>query len=360
MSENTTYTKKCLNCQTPLQGTYCHVCGQKATQEKPTIKEFILEYLNIAFIWDTHFAKTMWQTFRRPGHLTNEYVSGKFVSYTHPLKLNMFLLFIFITSVLLFNKTEDMKNSVQNLTRNEIIYPVLQLGILTDNLEYNEILKADRKDTVTLYAPQLLAETYPELISNLDTINSVSSESMSYWTAAVPHKLIEDDFFVKHPAGYYHAEPEDPESFENLSGTKILEMVLQQMLKLTTKYFPLLILLTAPFLSLLVRAVLRKSNSSHFKHFIFSLHYTAFLEMIIIFIYMVHLIAAPPIGIMQWVLIASSCIYLTFAFKRAYETRTWYGAVCQAVIINIGYSMILFATFCVILLISIIIVAFQI
>ena len=357
MSENLTYNKKCLNCQTPLQGMYCHVCGQKSTQEKPTIKEFILEYLNIAFIWDTYFAKTIWQLFRRPGHLTNEYVSGKFVSYTHPLKLNMFLLFVFISFFLLFHKAEDMENSVYHLTRNEIIYPVLHLNFLTENQEYEEGLIADQKDTVTLYAPLLLAENYPEIIFNLDIENSASSDSMSLWTAAVPHKLIEDKHLVKHSSGYYHFE-RDKNS--KIIGIEIIELIWKQMVKLTMNFFPLLILLTAPFLSLLVRLVQRKSNSTHFKHFIFSLHYTAFLEMIIILIYMAHIIASPPTAIMQWVMIAGSCIYLSLAFKRTYETRTWFGAICQAVLTNIGYGMILLSTFIVIFIISIITVAYQV
>ena len=45
------------------------------------------------------------------------------ISYTHPLKLNMVLLFVFITLFLIFHK--DFGNSIQNVTRDEVTYPLL-------------------------------------------------------------------------------------------------------------------------------------------------------------------------------------------------------------------------------------------
>ena len=86
--------KQCLNCGENLQGVYCHKCGQRATNATPKVWEFILEYMNNAFIWDSKCLPTMWHLIRRPGYLTNEFNAGKFVVYEHPLKLNMFFLFV--------------------------------------------------------------------------------------------------------------------------------------------------------------------------------------------------------------------------------------------------------------------------
>ena len=88
--------KLCLNCGTELNGEFCHNCGQKANNSNSTIKGFVLEYLNNAFLWDTNQVRTIWQLMRRPGFLTKEFIAGKYVSYVHPLKLNMFILFVFI------------------------------------------------------------------------------------------------------------------------------------------------------------------------------------------------------------------------------------------------------------------------
>ena len=354
--ENNTSNKFCLNCQTELHGSYCHKCGQKATPKDMTVKEFILEYLNIAFIWDIHFFKTMGHLLRRPGHLTNEYVSGKFVSYMHPLKLNMFLLFVFITFLLLFHSAEDMSNSVQSLTRNEALYPMIQLDYLSDKQEYLNEIKSSKTDTVQLYAPLRLSESFPEIIGNVDGNVNNASDSMAIWTASVPDCLIKDEYIILHADGYYYFNQEKK---SNSIDTGILENVWKQMVELTTDYFLIIILMTAPLLSFVVSLLHRKREKSRFKHFIFSLHYTAFLETLIIFLYILHLISSPSTWIMQWILIAASFIYLAIAVKKVYNTKNWLGAILHSVITNFGYSLILLAIFFSIFMISITIVALQ-
>lgn len=346
----------CLNCQTELQGEYCHVCGQKATQRKPTVKEFILEYLNIAFVWDTHFLKTLWQLLRRPGHLTNEYVSGKFVSYTHPLKLNMFLLFVFITLFVLFRSAEDMGNSIQDVTRNDVVYPMLQIDRMSTDAEYADLMLASKRDTVELYAPLLLPVTYPDFIGSVDEINSFNEDSIAVWTASVPHNLIEDGAVILHEDGYYRF---NTEFRRDLVGVQIMESIWEQMTKMITNYFPILILLTAPLLSFVVRMVQRKSRHTQFGHFIFSLHYIALLEIIIIVLYLLHLTVSPPGWVNQWFLVLGSFIYLTIAIRRVYETKRWIGAVFQTVLINIAYWFILMTIFIMICMISVVAVAIQ-
>ena len=352
---NKTSHKYCLNCKTELHGKYCHVCGQKATYENLTIKEFILEYLNIAFVWDTHLIKTLWKLISKPGFLTKEYISGKFIAYMHPLKLNMFLLFVFVTFLLLFNSTEDMGNSIKNLTRNEIIQPVLQISLQMENAEYAMQVESSPRDTIQLYAPLLVFESLSGIITGFD-IDSADPDSTAVWIASVPRYLIEDKALILNEDGNYQF---NPEYNTEASQTEILEKVWAKVVVLATKYFPLIILLTAPLLAFLIGILHRKSKHSMFKHFIFSLHYTAFLEMVIILLYILHLIASPPSWIMQSIIIFGSCIYLVFAFRKVYETRNWMKAVFKSILTNIGYGIILMLLFFIICIIAIAIIAWQ-
>ena len=352
---NKTSHKYCLNCKTELHGKYCHVCGQKATYEKLTIKEFILEYLNIAFVWDTHLIKTLWKLISKPGFLTKEYISGKFIAYMHPLKLNMFLLFVFVTFLLLFNSTEDMGNSIKNLTRNEIIQPVLQISLQMEKAEYAMQVESSPRDTIQLYAPLLVFESLSGIITGFD-IDSADPDSTAVWIASVPRYLIEDKALILNEDGNYQF---NPEYNTEASQTEILEKVWAKVVVLATKYFPLIILLTAPLLAFLIGILHRKSKHSMFKHFIFSLHYTAFLEMVIILLYILHLIASPPSWIMQSIIIFGSCIYLVFAFRKVYETRNWMKAVFKSILTNIGYGIILMLLFSIICIIAIVIIAWQ-
>ena len=162
--------KHCLNCGVELNGKYCHNCGQEAVDKTPTVSGFVMEYLNNAFIWDSQFLKTFWTLIRRPGHLTNEYLAGKFTSQEHPLKLNMFLLFVFITLFVFFASADKMTDSVHSLTTDERVRSSIQIGLLMEEQEYAKKVQESPRDTVLLQAPLLLTESFPGMISNIETI----------------------------------------------------------------------------------------------------------------------------------------------------------------------------------------------
>ncbi len=351
---NTLPYKKCLNCGSELKGMYCHECGQHATSETPTVVGFIMEYLNNAFLWDSKFLPTLWTLILRPGKLTNEYLSGKFISQEHPIKLNMFLLFVFITLFALFSSTEKMNDSVHNITNDERVFSGIQLNLLMENHEYVEKLKDSPKDTVQLLAPLLLAENYPKIISHQKTIEDTDGKDLDKWIAVLPHILIEDKIVVLDNNGYYRFNT------ESKIGKKEIEMVNSvwtEMVNLITKYFPMIVLFTAPFLSMSLCFVQRKSRIPRINHFIFSLHYIAFLEFLMMFIYILYLIASLPIEILECIMIIGSCLYLTIAFRKVYKIKTWYKAILKALFTNLIYFFIGLLIFIVIFLVACIIIA---
>ena len=284
--------KNCLNCGAELHGMYCHVCGQQATSKTPTVGGFVLEYFNNAFIWDPQFFKTLWNLIRRPGYLTNEFLSGKFSSQEHPLKLNMFMLFVFITAFVFFSTHEKLNHSVSDFVNDERVFPALQVETLQDDSVYVAKMKECPRDTVQLYAPLLLAEEYPGVMTCLDVEVDTKGESLDKWTAVVPAVLVEDKYIIPGDDGYYVF---NRNAGEGDSDIMLVKTIWEQLVALLTRYFPMIVLLTAPFLSFSLRLLQRKNKLSHIDRFIFSLHYTAFLELLILFIYFVYLIAAPVV-----------------------------------------------------------------
>ena len=346
--------KHCLNCGTELNGMYCHVCGQQATSKTPTVRGFVLEYFNNAFIWDSQFLKTIWDLVSRPGFLTKDYLSGKFISQEHPLKLNMFLLFVIITLLALFAGTEKINDSVQNLTNDERVFPNLQIGLLLQDSEYAKKMNESPRDTIQLYASLLLAKDYPEIISSIEITEDTQGQALDKWTAVLPHVLIEDKIIVPHPDGYYRFNVETEVKSKKL---EIVYNVWEKMVDLTNRYFPILVLFTAPLLSFSLRFVQRKNKLPKINHFIFALHYTALLEMLMICIYLLHLIIAPPIWLLEYIMMIGSSAYLTIAFRRVYGSQSWFKAILKALFTNLVYSFICLTIFVVIFLIACFIVA---
>lgn len=126
---------------------------------------------------------------------------------------------------------------------------------------------------------------------------------------------------------------------------ELLEAIWVHMVKVTTRFFPLIVLFTAPFLSFSLRFLQRGGKRSSLSRFIFSLHYTAFLELSIIFIYLLYLIVEPSMPALQLILLAGSGIYLTIAFRRVYGANSWLKAGIRALCMSAAYLMIILFVF---------------
>lgn len=354
-TQNTPPYTHCLNCGAELQGMFCHQCGQKATSQTPSVGSFIFEYFNHAFIWDANFLRTTWTLISRPGKLTNDFLAGKFSSQEHPLKLNMFLLFVFITLFALFSTSGKITSSMHEITHNESV----RAGFYVESLvktDYAQTLKYSPRDTVQLLAPLFLPEIYPELFSNIQTLNDAENEDLDLWIASVPQALITNNQLIKAEGESYCF---NTEANAGKSELDLLNSVWGEMISLLAKYFPMLFLFTAPMLAMSLRLVQRKDRRPRLHHFIFALHYTALMELLMLIIYVVHLLFAPPMIWLQWVLTIGSCVYLTLAFRNVYRINNWGIATLKALLTSLIYCLICLAVLVVILFVACIIVAEQ-
>ena len=334
--------KNCLNCGAELHGMYCHVCGQQATSKTPTVGGFVLEYFNNAFIWDPQFFKTLWNLIRRPGYLTNEFLSGKFSSQEHPLKLNMFLLFVTITLFAIFSSAEKMSNSVFTITSDQRLVIGVQIESLQRDSAYVQQLQESPLDTVQLSAPLFLADSYASIFTNLKTLEDTQDQGIDKWIAVIPHKLIEDKVVVPDANGTYQFNLESQRGKKEIN---LINNIWTKMVDLTNQYFPMLALFTAPFLSMALSFVQRKNRLPGIHHFIFALHYMAFLELLMIAIYVLNLTVSPPLGLLECFMIVSSCIHLTIAYRRVYQISTWFGALVKALFTSMVYFFICMTVF---------------
>lgn len=66
----------CLNCGTPLQGAFCHACGQKAHIHR-TISGIMHDLVHGVLHLDGKLWNTLPLLVFKPGRLTREYIEGK-------------------------------------------------------------------------------------------------------------------------------------------------------------------------------------------------------------------------------------------------------------------------------------------
>lgn len=120
---------ECLNCAAPLQGPYCHNCGQPDRHYIRFFPKVLWEMVNEAFDLDSRVGRTLLPLLLRPGRLSMEYIAGRRARYVNPLRLYIILSVVFFISVSLFKSTPDnIKITGSNgpnftITKNDTIQP---------------------------------------------------------------------------------------------------------------------------------------------------------------------------------------------------------------------------------------------
>lgn len=84
----------CANCATPLQGTYCHACGQMAEDFHKSGWKLLVEAVESLLHLDGRLFHTLPNLIRRPGQLTRDYLDGKRASQVQPFRMFLVILLI--------------------------------------------------------------------------------------------------------------------------------------------------------------------------------------------------------------------------------------------------------------------------
>ncbi|CAN5243878.1 hypothetical protein BH09PSE1_BH09PSE1_21650 [soil metagenome] len=84
----------CANCETPLQGTYCHVCGQLAEDFHRSSWHLLVEAIESLLHLDGRLVQTLPNLVRRPGKLTRDYLDGKRAWQVQPFRMFLVILLV--------------------------------------------------------------------------------------------------------------------------------------------------------------------------------------------------------------------------------------------------------------------------
>ena len=87
----------CPNCGAPLQGAYCHSCGQPKKGMIRPLSGIMADVVDSVFNIDSRILRTVGPLLFLPGRLTNDYFAGRRTRYVTPFRL-----FFFMTVVAFF------------------------------------------------------------------------------------------------------------------------------------------------------------------------------------------------------------------------------------------------------------------
>jgi len=104
----------CKNCGTPLEGWYCHVCGQNADTHHRSILHLTWEAIEGMFHLDGRLANTLPLLFFKPGVLARDYMEGRIVRHVPPFRTFLVALLLFIFAA------EHAIHSIQHHAEEEV------------------------------------------------------------------------------------------------------------------------------------------------------------------------------------------------------------------------------------------------
>lgn len=104
----------CLNCGHHVEEHFCTHCGQENIEVREDAFHMLTHAVADYFHFESKFFSTIKPLLVKPGMLTKEYVSGKRVSFIHPIRLYIFISIVFFIVTLSGNHNNENKEKSVN------------------------------------------------------------------------------------------------------------------------------------------------------------------------------------------------------------------------------------------------------
>ena len=100
--------KNCLNCNTEVQGRFCHNCGQENVEPKETVWGLVSHFFHDITHFDGKFFSSLKWLIIKPGFLSKEYIIGRRARHLNPIRMYVFTASLFF--ILFFSFFYDIKD----------------------------------------------------------------------------------------------------------------------------------------------------------------------------------------------------------------------------------------------------------
>ncbi|TAN11089.1 MAG: DUF3667 domain-containing protein [Chitinophagaceae bacterium] len=303
----------CLNCGSVVTGRYCSECGQENREPRESFGELLYHFFSDFTHFDSKFFTTIKDLVIHPGFLTKEYLSGKRIRYLHPIRMYIFISFLFFISLGLLNKDRfsNIANNNVGAPHNTKVLQSLRHSVDSLKLSGNP---ADSTAIRTLQYQILFLETQGEKNMKFEQFDSIQQTlPPSERPGGIEGFII--NRFARGKAQY---------------GTQYAQILFEKFMHDIPKAMFFLL----PLFALFLKWFYRKGHY-YSDHAIFSLHFhsLAFLLMLVTFL----LDKVFHVRFFESYIVLIIFIYLVSALRNVYK-RSLVRSFFKAVWISILYS----------------------
>lgn len=340
MKQHLRHENNCLNCGSIVQERYCSHCGQENTEVKESFGHLIRHFFEDVTHYDSKFFVTIKDLIFKPGFLTREYLAGRRASYLHPIRMYVFISFLYFLAAFAFSHSgarfeEATKERMVHAAKKEIADSMHQLLSETGN--------GSKEDSVK---KAVLSNTMSRL--KLDSIHE--SEIEFQLIADIDYK------YLKSYDSAQHALPEakrdkgiKPWLYGRWLATieRYGEAVVELLVEKTQHAIPKLMFLLLPLFALFLKLFYDRKKYYYADHAIFSLHFhSAVFLLFFVFTLVNNVIPslAVYVTILELILVI---IFLVAALKNTYQ-QTVFISICKALAVGVLYAVFIAAGFIII------------
>jgi len=319
----------CLNCDTRLQDSYCHHCGQKDIPRRQTLSELWDNFISSFWSYEGKFFRTTRYLITKPGFLAVEYNAGKRESYYHPARMYVFISFVFF--LIFFSATDEVvelseedKIELENDEREQL------------NLTQTDSIRVIAKDSTSISeaTPSIPQKRKGAFNFNFDDFDEYKNIA-EYDSIQLTKSENDRDNWIERIGVYRSLNIKakfgnDTEKYGNEFGKVFLEN------------FSKVLFFLMPFFALLFKLLYLRRGYYYSEHLVFSIYYYNFFYFagsLQLLIRQVSWLAWLSPFIILWII-----LYLLFAMKRMYA-QGWGKTIIKYLIFGLFFICLLSIAF---------------
>lgn len=291
--------KHCLNCGTEVPERYCTHCGQENTVPHETFGHLFSHFVADIFHYDSQLLVTLKSLFFRPGFLSREYMAGKRVRYVNPIKLYVFVSFVFFFGIFTIHTDHEGEEP-----ETETVQPVATANILGDTAKVLSGAEAV-KQALAKDSSKQVKKTL-ELTGLFGAYNSVKSFDSAQLALPENERLHGSSrLFSRRMAEVRH---------------KYGDNYQEAIVEIFKHNIPKLMFLLLPLFALFMKWMYDKKKWLYADHAIFAIHLHSFSFIVLLLGYILDAIFRTDtfMSIVYWMIF----IYLILALKNNYKQST--------------------------------------
>ena len=345
--------KNCLNCEVPVQGRYCHVCGQENTATRQGVVSLVKHFIFDIFHFDGKFFDTLKYLLFKPGFVPKEYMEGKRINYLDPIRMYLFTSALFFLIFFSINTPED----AINITGDK------RLMTKVERFEYSSHLykeNAQHPDSVVQKQLKFLLDTSFRIGLSKE-MNTASDTSFIIKLKNVPYLMVvskiqkgQDELNVGND--WFSTTIEKKwkayrQKFADDDKAMLLDMANTFLHK-----FPYILFVSLPLFAFILKLLYTRRKHFYYNdHAVFTLYHYIFSLILLIFYFLL----SEMHDWMKWgllrflagIILLSGGIYLAFAIKRFYK-QGWAKTLCKFLLLNVLGLFVLILIFILFLIVS--------